>query len=199
MKSIIYKESYKEKVVRALGVLPFYLFTLLPLSSCADLDQTSHSSIDIDNFYQSESDLQVALNGVYQVLSDREIAGEMHGIYNNEMIYFNDLQSEYARRGTANSADIAEIGNFAITPTNAFVESTWLVHYTGINRANNALETIDNVSNWSSEKTKNQLLCEIYFLPLIFALIALVSVRAVSAGIFVCISYVSIFLYAFLP
>lgn len=106
------------------------------LTSCADLDQSSHSSIDIDNFYNSESDLQVALNGVYQILSDREIAGEMHGIYNNELIYFNDLQSEYARRGTANSADIAEIGNFAVTPTNAFVESTWLVHYTGINRAN---------------------------------------------------------------
>lgn len=105
-------------------------------SSCADLEQTSLSDIDVNDFYQSESDLQVALNGVYQILTDREIAGEMHGIYNNELIYFNDLQSEYARRGKANSADIAEIANFAITPTNSFVESTWLVHYTGINRAN---------------------------------------------------------------
>lgn len=112
------------------------LLTALTVGSCADLDQVSLSAIDKDQFYQSESDLQVALNGVYQILSDNEIAGEMHGIYNNELIYFNDLQSEYARRGTANSADIAEIGNFAITPTNAFVESTWLVHYTGINRAN---------------------------------------------------------------
>ena len=116
--------------------LPIIIASAVQLVSCADLDQTSQSTIDKDDFYQSESDLQGALNGVYQILSDRELAGEMHGVYNNELIYFNDLQSEYARRGTANSADIAEIGNFAITPTNAFVESTWLVHYTGINRAN---------------------------------------------------------------
>lgn len=117
----------------------------LALTGCTDLDQTSLGSIDKDNFYQSEADVKVALNGVYQILSDREIAGEMHGIYNNELIYFNDLQSEYARRGTANSADITEIGNFAITPTNAFVESTWLVHYTGINRANILIDkTEDN-------------------------------------------------------
>ena len=106
------------------------------LSACTDLDQTPLSSIEKNDFYQTEADLQAALYGVYQILSDNDLAGEMYGIYNTEMIFFNDLQSEYARRGTANSPDIAEIGNFAITPTNAFVVSTWLVHYTGINRAN---------------------------------------------------------------
>lgn len=122
--------------VLALVVLPLTGISEVLFTSCADLDQSSLSNIDKDDFYKSESDLQVALNGVYQILTDRQIAGEMHGIYNNELIYFNDLQSEYARRGKANSADIAEIANFAITPTNSFVESTWLVHYTGINRAN---------------------------------------------------------------
>ena len=106
------------------------------LSACTDLDQTPLSSIEKNDFYQTEADLQAALYGVYQILSDNDLAGEMYGIYNTEMIFFNDLQSEYARRGTANSPDIAEIGNFAITPTNTFVVSTWLVHYTGINRAN---------------------------------------------------------------
>jgi hypothetical protein len=40
----------------------------------------------------------------------------------------------------------------------------WQQRYAGINRANNALETIDNVTEWSSPEKKNQLLCEIYFL-----------------------------------
>lgn len=124
------------------------------LTSCVDLGQTSLSDIDKDNFYQTESDLQVALNGVYQILTDREIAGEMHGIYNNQLIYFNDLQSEYARRGKANSADIAEIANFAITPTNSFVESTWLVHYTGINRANILIDKA--MANTSTDATVRQ-------------------------------------------
>ena len=112
-----------------------YILTVTALffsAGCVDLDQTLQSSIDKDEFYQSEADLQAALNGVYHLLSEND----MHGIYNDELIFLNDLQSEYARRGTANSADIAEIGNFAITPTNAFVESAWLIHYTGINRSN---------------------------------------------------------------
>ena len=35
--------------------------TALALSSCADLDQTSISSIDKDNFYQSKEDIETAI------------------------------------------------------------------------------------------------------------------------------------------
>ena len=38
----------------------------LLLSSCADLEQTSLSSIDRDNFYQSKEDIETAINGIYQ-------------------------------------------------------------------------------------------------------------------------------------
>ena len=34
------------------------------LSSCADLDQSSISSIDKDNFYQSREDIETAINGI---------------------------------------------------------------------------------------------------------------------------------------
>lgn len=104
----------------------------LLLSGCTDLDQHSQSAIDKDNFYKTEADLQAALYGVYQMLYE----GDMYGIYSDQLIFFNDLQSEYARRGTANSAHIAEIGNFAITPANDFVECAWQYSYMGINRAN---------------------------------------------------------------
>lgn len=143
------KYNYKNIIGAALATLP-----LFGLVGCTDLEQDSQSDISINTFYKSESDLQAALNGVYQILTDREIAGEMHGIYNNELIYFNDLQSEYARRGKANSADIAEIANFAISPTNAFVVSTWLVHYTGINRANVLIDKAE--ANKSIDETYRQ-------------------------------------------
>lgn len=111
----------------------------LLLTSCADLDQTSISAIDKDNFYQSESDIKVALNGIYQVLTD----GSMNGPWNDEIIFLNDLQSEYARRGTANSAAITEIGNFAITPTNDFVKTAWIYRYKAINRANILIDKVE--------------------------------------------------------
>lgn len=117
------------------------------LTSCTDLDQSSISTIDKDNFYQNESDIKVALNGVYQVLTD----GSMNGPWNDELIFLNDLQSEYARRGTANSAAITEIGDFAITPTNAFVETAWLYRYKAINRANILIEKVSNSQQLSAQ------------------------------------------------
>ena len=105
-------------IMKKLTIIAFAFLNILTWSACNDLDQTSQSAIDKENFYQSEADLQAALYGVYQMLYQ----GDMYGIYSDQLIFFNDLQSEYARRGTANSAHIAEIGNFAITPANDFVE-----------------------------------------------------------------------------
>lgn len=124
------------------GLLPLYFLTLLPVFSCTDLDQSSISTIDKDDFYQSEADIKVALNGVYQVLTD----GSMNGPWNDELIFLNDLQSEYARRGTANSAAITEIGDFAITSTNAFVETAWLYRYKTINRANILIDKVSGTA-----------------------------------------------------
>ena len=130
-------------------IISTYFFgAALLLSGCADLDQTSISSIDKDDFYQSEADIKVALNGIYQQLT----TGGMNAPWNNEVIYFNDLQSEYARRGTANSADITEIGNFAITPTNGFVKTAWTYRYLSINRANILIDKVSGVA--IDEKTR---------------------------------------------
>ena len=124
--------------------------TLL-LTACTDLDQSSISTIDKENFYQSESDIKVALNGVYQVLTD----GSMNGPWNDELIFLNDLQSEYARRGTANSAAITEIGDFAITPTNAFVETAWLYRYKAINRANILIDKVSDSQQLATQVRNN--------------------------------------------
>ncbi len=126
---------------------------LIASGSCADLDQRSISSIDKDDFYKNESDIKVALNGVYHILSDGN--SSMNGPWNDELIFFNDLQSEYARRGTANSAAITEIGNFAITPKNAFVKTAWQYRYTGINRANILIDKVEGNQNFSEQIRTN--------------------------------------------
>ena len=132
------------------NIFTYILAAGLLLGSCTDLDQSSISSIDKDNFYQNESDIKVALNGIYQTLTD----GSMNAPWNDELIFLNDLQSEYARRGTANSAAITEIGNFAITPNNAFVQTAWLYRYTAINRANILIDKVSD-NQQLTEKVRN--------------------------------------------
>ena len=97
--------------------LHFSIFhlTLLLLSSCADLEQTSLSSIDRENFYQSKQDIETAINGIYQEFT----VDGFYGMFNNQSIYINDLQTDYVKAGAqTNSAHIRELSNFAVQPTN---------------------------------------------------------------------------------
>ncbi len=124
----------------------------LALSSCADLDQSSISSIDKDNFYQSTSDIEAAINGVYQEFT----VDGFYGLFNNQSIYINDLQTDYVKAGAqTNSADIRELSNFAVQPTNLFVQYAWEEHYTGINRANVIIDKLANSTNISEEDKEN--------------------------------------------
>ena len=159
-KNNILRESYKGKVVEVLGFLPFYLFALLPLIGCADLEQTSLSSIDRDNFYQSKEDIETAINGIYQEFT----VDGFYGMFNNQSIYINDLQTDYVKAGAqTNSAHIRELSNFAVQPTNLFVGYAWEEHYTAINRANVVIDKVTD-ANWLDEQSKQNYVGEARFL-----------------------------------
>ena len=114
------------------------------ITSCADLDQTSLSSIDRDNFYKSKEDIETAINGIYQEFT----VDGFYGMYNNQSVYINDLQTDYVKAGAqTNSAHIRELSNFAIQPTNLFVGYAWEEHYTAINRANVVIDKLTD-ADW---------------------------------------------------
>ena len=159
-KNNILWDSFKGEFVEVLGFLPFYLFTLLPLIGCADLDQTSISSIDKDNFYQSREDIQTAINGIYQEFT----VDGFYGMFNNQSVYINDLQTDYVKAGAqTNSAHIRELSNFAVQPTNLFVGYAWEEHFTAINRANVVIDKVTDAS-WLDEQTRQNYINEARFL-----------------------------------
>ena len=132
----------------------------LLLSSCADLDQTSISSIDKDNFYQSKEDITTAINGIYQEFT----VDGFYGMFNNQSVYINDLQTDYVKAGAqTNSAHIRELSNFAVQPTNVFVSYAWEEHYTAINRANVVIDKVTDAS-WLDETSKANYINEARFL-----------------------------------
>jgi hypothetical protein len=50
----------------------------------------------------------------------------------------------------------------------SWLEALWKARYAGIYRANNAIETLDNIQSWSSDKVKSRLLAETHFLRAYF-------------------------------
>ncbi len=139
-----------------------YLLLLTPhlFVGCADLDQTSISSIDRDDFYKSKQDVETAINGIYQEFT----VDGFYGMFNNQSIYINDLQTDYVKAGAqTNSAHIRELSNFAIQPTNLFVGYAWEEHYTAINRANVVIDKLAEAA-WLDEQSRQNYTNEARFL-----------------------------------
>ena len=129
-------------------------------TSCADLEQTSLSSIDRDNFYSSKEDIETAINGVYQEFT----VDGFYGMFNNQSIYINDLQSDYVKAGAqTNSAHIRELSNFAVQPSNLFVHYAWEEHYTAINRANVVIDKLTD-AKWIDDASRSNYINEARFL-----------------------------------
>ena len=125
---------------------------VLGFNSCADLEQSPISSIDKDNFYKSKADIESAINGVYQEFT----VDGFYGLFNNQSIYINDLQTDYVKAGAqTNSSAIRELSNFAVQPTNLFVQYAWEEHYTGINRANVVIDKLANSTTLSEADKAN--------------------------------------------
>jgi hypothetical protein len=145
------------------------LFTAIILASvltgCTDLDVLPVSSIDKNQFYQTENDALTALNGVYEILTP---PSGFYGMYNNQTLYLGDLASEYVKAGAnTNSAHIREISNFNISSNNDFMRTGWSEAYTGINRANIIIDKLSENDQIPADK-KARFVNEAKFLRALF-------------------------------
>ena len=127
--------------------------------ACDDfLDTDNLTMKDTSNFPVNETDAVQMVNGIYSVMN-RNLADPEEDPFFVFELAGND------RLGGGSQSNIGAQGVDRLM--NAYVDwmkPLWQQRYAGINRANNALETIDNVTEWSSPDKKKQLLCEIYFL-----------------------------------
>ena len=140
----------------------FYLIAaslcVMFLAGCDDfLDTKSLTKKDTSNFPMNETDAFQMVNGIYVMMNNNLADPE------EDPFFIFDIASD-DRLGGGSQSNIGAQGVDRLM--NSYIDwmkPLWLCRYAGINRANNALETIDNVTGWSSPTKKEQLLCEIYF------------------------------------
>ncbi|MGQ8336249.1 RagB/SusD family nutrient uptake outer membrane protein [Sunxiuqinia sp. A32] len=111
-----------------------YLFISgILLFGCHDiLDVTPYSTLTADSFYQSATDLEIAVTGVYDVLGDKG-----SGYYNKELLNLTVLLSDEAHSTRQNERAISE---FNLAADNKFVQKPWEGCYLLINRANSVVD-----------------------------------------------------------
>ena len=129
------------------------------LAGCDDfLDTQNLTKKDTSNFPVNETDAFQMVNGIYSVMN-RNLADP-----EEDPFFIFDIASDDRLGGGSQSNIGAQGVDRLLNAYTNWMNPCWSNRYKGINRANSALETIDNVVSWSSESKKKQLLSEIYFL-----------------------------------
>lgn len=137
-----------------------YIFFLLlissPLLSCKKFLQTvPQDFVTPQNYFNTEADLQLALNGVYNRLVDN--LGRMYskGLYTNFV-----LSDEFFYTGTTNLANNLKVMDFDANSLD--IGRLWEVIYQGIDRANVLLKNINKPT--MDENRRNVIKGEALFL-----------------------------------
>ena len=133
---------------------------LLPLASCNEdfLVQTDPNAVSAADYYRSENDVLLGLNGVYQSLRNNNGIAESSGLFSEERsdnTGRNDNQS--------NAGEPFQFNDFSILPSNTYLKSHWLALYQIVTRANQVLAGMENVT-FANAQTKAQYQAEAKFI-----------------------------------
>lgn len=132
--------------------------TFTPACKKAFLEQTNPNAVSVDRNFQTENDIALAVNGVYQALRSSNCIGEGARTWTDDRsddINTTDNQS--------NNGEPFQFTAFSLVSSNTYLQNHWTALYTPISRANLVLSVIDKIQ-FSSEDTKNQYIAELKFL-----------------------------------
>lgn len=146
----------------------YFAIILLSVSfSCSDdfLETQPVSFVTTDNFYKNPEEAEIALTGVYSILS----ANQVQGFGNNStysrslLVMLNGATDEVLVRDNNVNPDHKVWGDGTFTPQSNFVNETWVFLYAGISRANYLIDKIQPIEGFTGNR-KNEIIAEARFL-----------------------------------
>lgn len=150
---------------RHISIFSGIVAVLISAASCDFLETKVESNITTDNFFQSASDFDMALTGVYYTFGSTEWnAQHRYGNYFLGFLYFGRVGTDEAWITSGNNGEEA-IGNYTYTPDNIFVEKVWFMQYLGIQRANIVIDRLNAYTgDGVSDSERSRILGEAHFL-----------------------------------
>tara|TARA_R110001632_G_scaffold105447_1_gene214856 strand:+ start:8215 stop:9843 length:1629 start_codon:yes stop_codon:yes gene_type:complete len=131
--------------------------------SCNDdfLDNEPVSFITTDNFYKSPDEAELALIGVYNILSANQVQGFGNNstFSRNMMVMLNGATDEAMVRDVNINPDYVVWGNASFTPQSNFANEAWVFLYAGIGRANILIDRIEGIDGFDGNR-KNEIIAE---------------------------------------
>lgn len=127
-------------------------------SGCSFLEEGPEDRLVTKNFYTNAKDAQAAVDGIYQ---------QLYSIYNRQMFLMCDLPADCVKNGLGMpNAFLQDLEFLRYTPENTFIRDTWQNNYSGIMRANAAINNIPAIA--MDEALRNRYVGEAKFLRALF-------------------------------
>jgi hypothetical protein len=149
--SSVYQQKIKNHMKTYLIYLLFFLF--LGLAACDQLDTTRYNSLSIEDVYETEEDVNVAVIGAYGSLSE---------FYRRNYPNIFELPADNATT-SGEGSDLGELDKFSFVSMNGKLRAGWVNSYNCIANVNLTLENMEAVS-FFKEETKEQYRGELYFI-----------------------------------
>ncbi len=150
----------KKFIINISGIMVFFL----TFASCDKfLEEEPKTFLSPDFYFQSEAQINAAVNGLYTFLDDRfngfiEIGSQTY-------LFMEYLPGYGIRPYSGSFESLNQAINLNLKEDNAYVEDIWRSHYTAIENCNSVLEGLQQVTpEVISNDRKNRLWGEVYFL-----------------------------------
>lgn len=109
-------------------------------TSCEDfLAETPYDFYDEQDFYKDISQLELAVNGAYEVLSQKMTYGHF--------MLVNDCDTDWSHiKGSGTGQVARDLGHYNIYTAHTWIEEAWGYYYAGIDRVNRIMANKDRVA-----------------------------------------------------
>ncbi|WP_042372070.1 RagB/SusD family nutrient uptake outer membrane protein [Bacteroides neonati] len=122
--------------------------TMLFSTSCQDLlKEQPDSYYEKENFFQAVSNAEMAVTGIYDVMAKLDHYGQ----YEMAMPCSDDT---YFIDGTGSDNTRRDIAHYTISSSNDWIESVWQYKYQGIDRANYAIQGIEQMPEYAANDSR---------------------------------------------
>lgn len=156
-------------------IIPTFLALLLFLTISCTKEFTllaPHSERNVENFYKTSTDIEIAVNGIYDALQSGGTYGNTAAIATGGTGGYwmlTEMRSDNTDQGddiSGLAAQVAVLNQFAEDASNEYVLGAWVGSYLGIARANVVLSNIGDVD--MNQELKDQYTGEALFLRSLF-------------------------------
>jgi hypothetical protein len=137
-----------------------FLVLILTITSCEDdfLDLTNPNAVSANGYLNTEDEVLLAVNGIYQSLRSSDCIGE------NSSLYTDERSDDGGRNDNqSNAGEPFQFNDFSLLPSNTYLKRHWLALYESINRCNYVLSNIEQVT-FANGDLKDQYIAEAKFL-----------------------------------